>query len=328
MPLNANEEALLGRPDAADVNHDHQRLEYAPGEWSKIGKWTLVALILNRIIGSGIFRTPHVVLAGTGCVGGALLLWTLGGIVALCGVYVWLECGLSMPQRRVRGEHEPRGVPRSGGEKNYVEFMFPDSNLRLPHIRTTCSFSIMFLLMYNLSGNAMGFGLQVLTASGLFNPDVDDTPSRGATIGIAIGVLSLVVLLHTFSRRGGLLVNNMFAIIKVGLLLAIICLGIAKAGGAFGGSGHVIRNNFTRDVFKTNRSDVASWADSLASCIYAYAGFEQPFYVLAETKSPRKHFPKYNVLAMMIAIVLYVLVNIAYVRLVCGQLLGDTNKLT
>lgn len=150
MPLNANEEALLGQPSADELDYEHQRLEKSPEERSKIGKWTVVALILNRTIGSGIFLTPNRILQGTGCVGGALFLWTAGALISLCGLYVWLECGLSMPQRRVRGEPEPRGVPRSGGEKNFLEFMFPNESLRLPHIRTTCCFSIMFILMYNL----------------------------------------------------------------------------------------------------------------------------------------------------------------------------------
>lgn len=147
MPLNANEEALLGRPATNDLD-EHQRVEFAPKEKSKIGKWTLVALILNRTVGSGLFLTPHRVLAGTGCVGGALCIWVLGWLLSICGLYVWLECGLSMPQRRVRGEEKLRGVPRSGGEKNYLEFMFPNARLKT-HIRTTCSFSIMFLLMYS-----------------------------------------------------------------------------------------------------------------------------------------------------------------------------------
>ena len=154
MPLNANEEALVGQLPPDHLDYGHQRLDHAPPETRKIGKWTLMALILNRTIGSGIFLTPHRILAGTGCVGGALFCWVLGALISLCGLYVWLECGLSMPQRRVHGDSgsEPRGVPRSGGEKNFLEFMFPNHGLRLPHIRTTCSFAVMFVLMYNLSG--------------------------------------------------------------------------------------------------------------------------------------------------------------------------------
>lgn len=191
------------------------------------------------------------ILTGVGCVGGALCVWVLGALISICGLYVWLECGLSMPQRRVRVETEPRGVPRSGGDKNYLEFMFPNRGLRLPHFRTTCSFSIMFLLMYILSGNAISFAIQVMTASGHYDRDSGDLPPRGIVIGIAISALSLVVLLHAFSRNIGIFINNGFAIIKVALLLTIICLGIAKAAGKFGGPGDVVRNNFTKDVWQT-----------------------------------------------------------------------------
>lgn len=118
MVLTANEAALLGIAGVEDFDFRHQRLEVSPP--SKIGKWTIVALILNRTIGSGIFLTPHRVLAGTGCVGGALFLWLLGALISICGLYVWLECGLSIPQGTPQGETEPRGMTRSGGEKNYV----------------------------------------------------------------------------------------------------------------------------------------------------------------------------------------------------------------
>lgn len=316
MPLNDNERALLGRPSTANLELDYQRVDFAPKEKSKIGRFTLVALILNRTIGSGIFLSPHKVLAGTGCVGGALCAWVLGALISVCGLYVWLECGLSMPQRRVRGEDKPRGVPRSGGEKNYLEFMFPNSNLRLPHIRTTCSFSIMFILMYNLSGNAISCALQVLSAAGHYDKASEEVPDRGVVIAVAIALLTFVVMLHAFSRNMGIWINNIFATAKVALLLTIVCLGIAKAAGRFGGPGDVIRNNFTKDVWTTQRTDVSSWSNALMICMYAFSGYEQPFYVLAEVRSPRKHFPKYTVLAMLITGVLFLAVNISYLLVV------------
>lgn len=325
MDLTENEIAVFRQPSYDPLEYGHQRIDYVPSEARKIGKYTIVALILNRIIGSGIFLTPHRILAGTGCVGGALLLWLTGGAISLCGLYVWLECGLSMPQRRIINHREPRGVPRSGGEKNFLEFMFPSSRERMKHLRTTCSFAIMFTLLYNLSGNAISLALQIMIAAGLYDPNSEDLPSRGTTVGIAIGMLSIVVLLHTFSRRGGILLNNAFAIVKVALLLAMICLGIAKAAGRFPNpapiagektSSEIIRENFTKGAFTPTMTDAASWSNSLMLCMYSFSGFEQPFYVLAETKRPRRYFPKYTVLAMIIAIVLYLGVNISYLLVV------------
>jgi amino acid transporter len=245
----------------------------------------------------------------------------LGALLSLCGLYVWLECGLSMPRQQIPGEEEPRGVPRSGGEKNFLEFMFPNSGLRLDHVRTTCSFSIMFILLYNLSGNAISFAIMVMTASGIYDPNGVEAPDQGKAVGIACGALSFVVLLHMSSRRGGIWVNNTLAAVKVALLLAIICLGIAKAAGRFpdpGGDSNaeVIKHNFRQGVWKTQRNDVASWSSSLMLCMYSFSGFEQPFYVLAEIRSPRKHFAKYTVLALVIAIVLFLGVNISYLLVV------------
>lgn len=205
--------------------------------------------------------------------------------------------------------------------------MFPNSHPRLPHIRTTCSFSVMFLLMYNLSGNAIGFSLNAMAASGIYDPSSGEVPPRGTTIAIAISTLTFVVLMHMISRKGGIVVNNAFALFKVGLLLAIICMGIARAAGALGGHEEKIPQNFTKDVFVTEQKGPVSWSSSLLLCMYTFSGYEQPFYVLAETKSPRKYFPRYTVLAMVIAAVLFLAVNVSYLLAVDKSVILNTNKM-
>jgi hypothetical protein len=75
---------------------------------------------LHGKTGSGIFTIPSKVLGGTGSVGPALLLWTLGGFIMLCGLFVWLELGLSVPIRTLPGTDQKKSMPRSGGEKNFV----------------------------------------------------------------------------------------------------------------------------------------------------------------------------------------------------------------
>jgi amino acid transporter len=180
----------------------------------------------------------------------------------------------------------------------------------------------------------MAFALQVIASAGLYDPTSEKAPSRGPVIGIAISALTGVILLHTLSRRIGIWVNNSFAVIKVALLLTIvshrsvtssmlhakclkqICLGIAKSAGAFGGSGGVVHRNFTQDVWTRPQTHVSSWTDSLLLCLYSLSGFKQPFYILAETRGPRKTFPKYVVLAVLITGVLFLLVNISYLLVV------------
>jgi amino acid transporter len=117
-----------------------------------------------------------------------------------------------------------------------------------------------------------------------------------------------------FSRRGGILLNNAFAIVKVLILLTMIVLGFTKgAGHKLGGPEvHAAKSLAPSVAFKTDRRDLASYTDSFLYIVYTYSGFEQPFYVLSEVSRPRKVFPKYTLLAMLATTSLFILTNIAY----------------
>ena len=320
MPYTEDERLVFQGPGNLGVG---QRFERSLSRRQRLGQFSVVCLILNRTIGSGIFVTPAKVLAGTGSVSGSLLFWAAGAIISTCGLLVWLECSMSIPQRPVMGQAEPRGVPRSGGEKNYLEFIF-----RGRPFRTTSMYGIMFIVLGNLSGNAIAFGIYVLEAANRYHPSeningVTPEPNHPAVIGLAIGALSVAILLHICSRRGGILVNNIFAVTKVLILLVLICLGIAKACGRFP-SGIKDPVNFdTKTSFTTKRHDIASYSDSLLYIVYTYSGFEQPFYVLSEVKSPRRIFPTWTLTAMGIATFLFIMMNVAYLFAIDKQYVID-----
>ena len=116
MPADFDAADLEGIDEIIDVD---TRKAYAPPRRQKIRSFTVACLIINRTVGSGIFVTPATILSDTNSVGVSLILWTLGGLVSLLAVLMWLEFGLSTPRRRVT-DGSIHSVPRSGGEKNYV----------------------------------------------------------------------------------------------------------------------------------------------------------------------------------------------------------------
>ena len=65
-----------------------------------------VAVIVGTMIGSGIFASPSNVLKFSGSVGMALIVWTLCGILAICGALSYAELGTM--------------IPTSGGESTYL----------------------------------------------------------------------------------------------------------------------------------------------------------------------------------------------------------------
>jgi len=99
-----------------------QRFDVSPTTKQLLDPFTVACFIINRTIGGGIFAAPPIILRGTGSVGASLVLWSAGGIVALCGVMCWLELGLTIPRHQIYEDRLKKKVstPRSGGEKNYV----------------------------------------------------------------------------------------------------------------------------------------------------------------------------------------------------------------
>jgi hypothetical protein len=169
-------------------------------------------------------------------------------------------------------------------------------------------YGIPFILLGNLAGNALAFGSFVIHATGR-KPD----EAKGEVIGIAVGGLSAACLLHMFSRRGGIIMNNIFAVIKVSLLVVLIVLGFLKAGGVvLGGSPKATKNFRVPGSFDGASTDFSGYSTSLQYIMYSYSGFLQPFYVLAEVAKPRKVFPTYTLLGMLITAILFVLVNVSY----------------
>ena len=98
--------------------------------------------------------------------------------------------------------------------------------------------------------------------------------------GLAVAALTVACLVHSSWRKGGIVLNNALAIIKVAILLLIVGIGFAALGGASFGHGPVRTSNLeVHTSFSNLRGAPASYADSFLYVMGAYNGFKQPFYV-------------------------------------------------
>lgn len=70
VAFNDNDSAVVGEVQAAE--------KFAFGEDRKIGITGAVFLILNKMIGTGIFSTPSAIFQATGSVGVSIFLWIIG----------------------------------------------------------------------------------------------------------------------------------------------------------------------------------------------------------------------------------------------------------
>jgi amino acid transporter len=167
-----------------------------------------------------------------------------------------------------------------------------------------------------MAGNSISFAIRILEAANY--KDVDS--KNGAVRGIAIAISILACMIHAFSRRGGIWLNNLLAAIKVSMMLLIIVTTIVYSAGKFPKSaaipdrGAVTSANLgITNSFANASTDPNSYAQAFLAIIFSFSGYEQPNYVLGEIGRPHRKYPIAMVTSVASVCVLYIVVNICYV---------------
>ncbi|KNG45204.1 high-affinity methionine permease [Stemphylium lycopersici] len=281
-----------GSPSSPPYNGEGSVQEdnaYVYDDSQKLGYTATVFVILNKMIGTGIFSTPSGIFAVTGSVGVSLFLWIIGGILTFCGLSVFLEFGLA--------------IPRSGGEKNYLERVY-----RHPKYMATCILAAQMLLLGFSSGNSLAFGRYVLFAAG------KETPDGWEARGIAVACVTFCVVLHSTLPKWGIRLFNVLGIFKVFILLFIVFSGFAALAGHLKiEQPHNFDNAFSLEVGDGYGGGGAyGYCQALLRIIYSYKGWENANYVLGEIRNPKKTLSWSAPLAIGGTTILYVLANVAY----------------
>src|SRR5690606_30784611 len=138
-----------------------------------------------------------------------------------------------------------------------------------------CVFAVLFVLLGNTAANCIAFAKQIIQA---FRPEIAN-PDQNLVKFIALCVITLVCLIHFFSRKMGIVMNNLLALYKLVLLTFVVVSGFAALGGArVGGSraGDTYGTENFKNSFKTN-GDTRSprdYAGAMLSVLYAFQGWE------------------------------------------------------
>lgn len=113
----------LNQQDVDRLNRateDHSAIvEEIPLDKASLGAFSVLGLVFNRMTGSGIFNSSSVIFYNTQSIGVSLLIWLYGMVMAISGLVLYIELGLTVPRWKL-----PNGLeistPRSGAELVYV----------------------------------------------------------------------------------------------------------------------------------------------------------------------------------------------------------------
>lgn len=242
----------------------------------RLGLFTGMAVVVGIIIGSGIFQVPAPIAGQTGNLTGIALVWVLGGLVALFGALSIAELAAMFPQ--------------AGGPYVYLREAYGRPLAFL--------FGWMWLLTTPISWAAQSLMFSQYLA--FFVP-----LSNAATHSIAAALIVLVAAANTRSVKLGAAIQNLSAAAKV---LAIVGLSVAIFLFAPGGE----HNPLTAEPM-----GVAKWSGvglGLVAVLWAYDGWENLTTLSGEMRNPQRNLPLALVGGVLVVIVVYLLINTAYLR--------------
>lgn len=243
-------------------------------------------LVISRVIGSGIFATPGVIVKEVGSVGLSLTLWIVGGILAACGLAVALEYGCMLP--------------RSGGEKVYLEFTY-----RKPRYLASTLIATQAVLLGFTASNCVVFAQYTLYAFGIEATDI-------LRKSLAIGLLTAVTIVHGCFMKTGVRIQKFLGWIKIGLVIFMIGSGlfvILFQSHGRENTGHFLLGS---DLWKDTAWSWGTMSTSLFKIFYSFAGLNNVNNVMNEVKNPVRTLKSVSMTALVTVCVLCLLMNVAY----------------
>ncbi|KAF9041462.1 APC amino acid permease [Panaeolus papilionaceus] len=285
-----------------DEDDQGESYDNVPKEKRQLGLFSAAFLIFNRVIGTGIYATPSNILRASGSVGVALIMWLVGALIAACGTAVYIDLGT--------------GLPRSGGEKNYLEFIY-----RRPKFMATCIFTVYTLIMGTATANSVVFSEYLLHAFAI-------EPTYLHTRLVAFLCLTFVCFIHGTCLKWGLRVQNTLAAFKLVVLALISFSGILSLAGV---PAFRVKPEYEQpDNFKWHKfwegsgTGMNAFVSGLYNVIWSFIGYSNANYALSEVKDPVRTIKRAAPLAMVSVSTVYLFINIAYFSVVSkADILGS-----
>ena len=246
--------------------------------------FSLTNIVIGDMIGAGIFTTSGLLLVQLYDPVLLLLLWLVGGAIALSGALSYGELGARFPQ--------------AGGDYAFLTRLFSPL---AGFLSGWVSFLVGFSAPVAASSLAFSEYLVRTLPEDVLPPQLELFKKV-----IAVGIILIFTMIHYFGLRSGSKVQNALTILKIGLILILIITGFAFGEGSF-------------EHFRIEKSESFAGANmksiglALMWILFAYSGWNASTYVGSEVQNPIKNIPRSLIVGTFTVTVIYLLLNILYV---------------
>lgn len=249
----------------------------------KLGLTESFSILIGRIIGSGIFRTPGPIMLLVGSVSTFYGVWILGGVATLLGAFCYAEMAAMLP--------------RSGGPYAFLRVAYGPmwAFLRgwaMFFVSETAAIAAVSMVFaeYASSLNKIAYGVAF---------------PRSVEVLVALVVIWLLTLVNCFGVGLGGKVQNILSLAK------LIALG-GVIGVSFSHSGNW--QHFAQPFWpqQFNWTTFLAMGAAMRYAFFAFSGWEGATYVAEEVRNPRKNLPLSLILGISGVLLIYLAVNTAY----------------
>ncbi len=243
---------------------------------SKIGWKTAAALVISNMIGTGVFTSLGYQISDLKNTNSILLLWAIGGILALIGAFIYSELASKFRQ--------------SGGDYIYLSRTFHPV---FGYLSSWISLFVGFSAPISLAALAMGKYLNIF----------------GFNLGkeFAISVILIVAIFQSFSLNLSSKFQNIFTVLKVVFIIVLIALGLYYVPA-------IEPNAVLFDSTWKNELLLPAFATSLVYVTFAYTGWNSASYIVDEIDQPKRNLPKALFIGVIFVTISYILLNYVFLK--------------
>ena len=246
----------------------------------RLGLFSGVMMVIGGIVGAGIFRSPQIVAQRVMTPGLTLGVWVLGGAIALAGAFVYAELG--------------GRLPKAGGQYVYIR----EALGRLPAFLYAWAL-LLIIATGAIAAVAVTFADYAIALMGA---------DAGLRFPIAAGSIALLSGINYVGVRPGAIVQNIFTVLKLLALAALIGAGLAALAGI------IPDPPAAAAIARPPEGIVLAIGAALVPVLFSYGGWQQTNFIAEEIIAPERNLPRALVIGVLGVVLVYVLANLTYLQ--------------
>ncbi|HMU25221.1 MAG TPA: amino acid permease, partial [Ferruginibacter sp.] len=264
---------------------------------TRLNLFDFTMIMVSFVIGMGIFRTPVNVAKASIDPAGYLFAWLAGGGIALCGALTYAEIGSRYPV--------------TGGYFKVFSLAYHPS----------IAFAINGIILIS---NASSVAAVALVGAEYISSIIFPTAQNLVITRAAIAIFCILLFysINLLGLKMSAKTQNALMLIKIGLVLLLI-LPIFFSNRSFQET-MMMKHQISPGLWEY----LKAFGIGLVAVSFTYGGYQQVINFGEEVKEPSKTIPRAVFLGIGIIVVLYLLVNYAYLNIIGFEQLKNAENIS